>query len=58
MAISPASARSLYRSMLREGKGFMDYNFRLYSQRRVRLGFDQAAANTAVSPAEHYQVAC
>mmetsp|Transcript_29570 Transcript_29570/g.86269 ORF Transcript_29570/g.86269 Transcript_29570/m.86269 type:complete len:88 (+) Transcript_29570:91-354(+) len=31
----------LFRSLMREGRAFMDYNFRSYAMRRIRLGFDQ-----------------
>ena len=38
---SSASSLSLYRSMVREAKRIVDYNFREYALRRVRVGFEQ-----------------
>ncbi|KAG5183567.1 hypothetical protein JKP88DRAFT_198971 [Tribonema minus] len=39
-------AVSLYRQLLREGKKLTDYNFRMYSLRRVRQGFAEDASLT------------
>mmetsp|Transcript_18969 Transcript_18969/g.26705 ORF Transcript_18969/g.26705 Transcript_18969/m.26705 type:complete len:84 (-) Transcript_18969:380-631(-) len=38
MATSQA-AKCLFRSLLREAKKMNDYNFRLYSIRRIKMGF-------------------
>jgi len=41
MATSGASVLRLYRDLMKEGKHFKAYNFREYSQRRIRLGFEE-----------------
>lgn len=43
MTTSPQAVRSLYRSMLREARGFTNYNFRNYFIRRTRDSFRENA---------------
>ncbi|KIX92211.1 uncharacterized protein Z520_12092 [Fonsecaea multimorphosa CBS 102226] len=38
---SAFSVRSLYRSLLREGNKFANYNFRMYARRRTRDAFHE-----------------
>uniref|UniRef100_A0A7S1G6K1 Complex 1 LYR protein domain-containing protein n=1 Tax=Bicosoecida sp. CB-2014 TaxID=1486930 RepID=A0A7S1G6K1_9STRA len=48
-----SQAISLYRSFVREAKGFKDYNFREYALRRARAGFEEnrAASGDAAAAA-------
>lgn len=39
-----ASATRLYRSLLKTGSQYRDYNLREYAQRRIKLGFQQGRA--------------
>ena len=49
MASSRATTLALYRSLLRAGSGFTNYNFREYALRSVR---DRFRANMGLSDAE------
>jgi len=49
MASSRATTLALYRSLLRAGSGFTNYNFRMYALRSVR---DRFRANVGLSDAE------
>mmetsp|Transcript_4200 Transcript_4200/g.10014 ORF Transcript_4200/g.10014 Transcript_4200/m.10014 type:complete len:86 (-) Transcript_4200:148-405(-) len=46
------SVLALYRNMMRESRRMMDYNFRNYSMRRVRQGFQEA--RTSPNPEIQY----
>lgn len=37
--MTAATAKALFRTMLREAKNMNDYNFRMYGIRRVKAGF-------------------
>jgi len=41
MAAGRVIALRLYRDLLREGQNFKAYNFREYSLRRIRVGFEE-----------------
>lgn len=39
MSLSRVQVLSLYRSLMREGRGLVNYNFRDHARRRINFGF-------------------
>ena len=54
-APAASASRSLYRSLLRAGKGFTNYNFRDYAIRTVKDDFRIGAAHTGAEADAAYR---